>query len=51
MKSARNSSAKRWEKIVNIRPELSAVSDIMLPGLPAGYYELQKFLKSEYDIN
>ncbi|XP_016840617.1 alanine--tRNA ligase, mitochondrial [Nasonia vitripennis] len=51
MKSARNNAAKNWRKVVENRPELSAITDATLPGLTAGYYELQTFLKSEYKVN
>jgi hypothetical protein len=50
MKSARDAALKNWKKIVNKRPELSTVTDTTLPGLSAGYNELQNFLKSEYAL-
>ena len=47
MKSARSAAEKSWKKVVKHRPELSAITDTTLPGLTAGYYELQTLLQSE----
>ncbi|KAL7297401.1 hypothetical protein TKK_0009782 [Trichogramma kaykai] len=51
MKSARQAALKNWKKVVNNRPELSEVPDATLPGLSAGYYELQNLLKSKAQVN
>lgn len=34
-----------WRKIVETRPELTAVTDWMAPGLVDGYKDLQSMLK------
>ena len=31
MKSARNNALKNWRKLVDVRPELSAIEDATLP--------------------
>lgn len=48
MKSARITAARSWKKIVSSRPELSAITDVSLPGLTGGYNELQTLIKSQY---
>ncbi|KAJ8673583.1 hypothetical protein QAD02_004845 [Eretmocerus hayati] len=51
MNSARSAAIRNWKKVVENRPELSAISDIESPGLTAGYYELQTFLKTEQKLS
>lgn len=47
MKSARHAAEQNWKKVVDKRPELSEITETSLPGLTAGYYELQTFLKTK----
>ncbi|XP_076243209.1 alanine--tRNA ligase, mitochondrial isoform X2 [Calliopsis andreniformis] len=44
-KKLRNTSGKEWKKIVEINPQLTAVTDWMSPGLVGGYKYLQSTLK------
>lgn len=44
-KRLRNTSGKKWNKMVEIRPELASITDWMAPGLVDGYKELQSMLK------
>ncbi|KAL0130415.1 hypothetical protein PUN28_002237 [Cardiocondyla obscurior] len=45
LKRLRDTSGKTWNKIVETRPELTAISDGMAPGLVDGYKNLQSMLK------
>lgn len=45
LKRLRNTSGKMWSKIVETRPELTAITDSMAPGLVDGYKDLQSMLK------
>lgn len=44
-KKLRNTSGKKWNKMIEIRPELASITDWMAPGLVDGYKELQSMLK------
>ncbi|GAB1868191.1 alanine--tRNA ligase [Camponotus japonicus] len=44
-KRLRNTSGKKWSKMIEIRPELASITDWMAPGLVDGYKELQSMLK------
>lgn len=44
-KRLRNTSGKKWRKMIEIRPELASITDWMAPGLVDGYKELQSMLK------
>ncbi|XP_070166786.1 alanine--tRNA ligase, mitochondrial [Polyergus mexicanus] len=44
-KRLRNTSGKRWNKMIEVRPELASITDWMAPGLVDGYKELQSILK------
>lgn len=44
-KRLRNTSGKRWNKLIEVRPELASITDWMAPGLVDGYKELQSILK------
>lgn len=45
LKRLRNTSGKMWSKMIETRPELSAITDWMAPGLVDGYKDLQSMLK------
>lgn len=45
LKKLRNTSNKMWSKMVETRPELTAITDWMAPGLTDGYNDLQSILK------
>ncbi|XP_072755160.1 alanine--tRNA ligase, mitochondrial [Anoplolepis gracilipes] len=44
-KRLRNTSGKKWNKMIEVRPELASITDWMAPGLVDGYKELQSMLK------
>ncbi|XP_077269962.1 alanine--tRNA ligase, mitochondrial [Temnothorax americanus] len=44
-KRLRNTSGKMWSKMIETRPELTAITDWMAPGLVDGYKDLQSMLK------
>jgi len=44
-KKLRNTSGKMWKKIIETRPELTAITDWMAPGLVDGYKDLQSIIK------
>lgn len=44
-KRLRDTSGKRWNKMIEVRPELASITDWMAPGLVDGYKELQSILK------
>jgi len=44
-KKLRNTSGKMWNKIIETRPELTAITDWMAPGLVDGYKDLQSIIK------
>ncbi|XP_033228068.1 alanine--tRNA ligase, mitochondrial [Belonocnema kinseyi] len=47
LKALRETSGKKWEKMVKERSALSAVTDYMVSGLIPGYNDLQSILKDE----
>jgi len=44
-KKLRSTSGKMWNKIIETRPELTAITDWMAPGLVDGYKDLQSIIK------
>jgi len=44
-KKLRNTSGKMWNKIIETRPELTAITDWTAPGLVDGYKDLQSIIK------